>query len=66
MTNVTEIQEAILALPEPDYAQLRQWLSKLDWDRWDRQIETDSEDGNLDFLIADAEESNRQGTLQEL
>ena len=66
MTNVTEIQEAILALPESDIAQLRQWLSELDGDKWDRQIESDSEDGKLDFLLADAEESKRQGTLQEL
>ena len=66
MTSVTEIQEAILALPESDIAQLRQWLSELDGDKWDRQIESDSEDGKLDFLLADAEESKRQGTLQEL
>ena len=66
MTSVTEIQEAILALPESDIAQLRQWLSELDGDKWDRQIESDSEDGKLDFLLADAEKSKRQGTLQEL
>ena len=66
MTSITEIQEAILALPESDYVQLRQWLSELDWDKWDRQIESDSGHGKLDFLLADAEESKRQGTLQEL
>ena len=66
MTSVTEIQKAILALPKSDYAELRQWLSELDWDRWDRQIESDSADGTLDFLIADAKEAKRQRTLQEL
>lgn len=66
MTSVKEIQQAILALPESDYVQLRQWLSELDWDKWDRQIEADSESGKLDFLVADAEEAKRQGTLQEL
>ena len=66
MTSVTEIQQAILALPESDFVQLRQWLSELDWDKWDRQIESDSASGKLDFLIANAEESKRQGTLQEL
>ncbi len=66
MTSVSEIQQAILALPEADYARLRRWLSELDWEEWDRQIESDSRDGKLDFLIADAEQAKRQGTLQEL
>ncbi len=66
MTSVSEIQQAILALPEADYVRLRQWLSELDWETWDRQIESDSRDGKLDFLITDAEEAKRQGTLQEL
>ena len=66
MVSVTEIQEAILALPEADYVRLRQWLSELDWEAWDRQIESDSRDGKLDLLIADAEQAKRRGTLQEL
>ena len=51
MPNITEVQQAILSLPEADYLQLRHWFSELDWDR---QIETDSENGKLDFLIAEA------------
>ena len=66
MTSVTDIQQAILALPESDYVQLRRWLNELDWRRWDQQIESDSQHGKLDFLTADAEESKKQGTLQEL
>ena len=42
MSNITEIQQAILALSEADYVQLRQWLSELDSEKWDRQIEVDS------------------------
>ena len=51
MTSVTEIQQAILDLPEADYARLRQWIVEMDWQKWDRQIESDSRDGKLDFLI---------------
>ena len=29
--------------------------NKKDWGKWDKQIETDSKLGNLDFLIAGAE-----------
>ena len=42
MSNITEIQQAILALSEADYVQLRQWFSELDSENWDRQIAADS------------------------
>ena len=31
MSNITEIQQAILALPEADYLQFRRWFNELDW-----------------------------------
>ena len=66
MSSITEIQQAILSLPEADYLQLRHWFSELDWENWDRQIEADSESGKLDFLIAEAFEVKEKGTLKEL
>ena len=39
MSNITEIQQAILSLPEADYLQLRHWFNELEWEKWDRQIE---------------------------
>ncbi len=54
MSKVTEIKEAIEALPEKDYIQLRQWFSEKDWGKWDKQIEAYSEGGKLDFLIKEA------------
>ena len=56
MTEITEIKDAIMALPESDYRELRQWFSELDWKKWDRQIEADSKAGRLDFLISEADE----------
>ena len=66
MTSVPEIQQAILTLDENDYRDLIQWINELDWERWDAQIEEDSESGKLDFLEAEALEAKRDGTLREL
>ena len=54
MTRVKEIQSAIESLSSEEYTQLRQWFSEIDWERWDRQIEKDTESGKLDFLIEEA------------
>lgn len=64
MSDITELQEAVLALPKADYARFRKWFSELDWERWDQQIELDSEEGKLDSLIAEAFESKEKGTLR--
>ena len=66
MPSIAEIQEAILSLPSEEFVQLRQWLTDLDWEMWDREIEADLEAGRLDPLIAEAVEAQEQGTLQEL
>ena len=66
MSNITEIQQAILALPEADYLQFKRWFSELDWAKWDRQIEVDSESGKLDFLVAEVLEAKEKGTLKNL
>ncbi len=63
MTSVSEIQQAILTLDKADYRDLIQWINELDWERWDAQIEEDSESGKLDFLEAEALEAKRDGTL---
>ena len=65
-TNVAKIQEEILALSETDYKQLKQWFNDLEWEKWDRQIEADSNAGKLDFLIDEALEAEEKGTLKNL
>ncbi len=70
MTTISEIQEAILALREPEFAELKKWLSEVeaerDWAKWDAQIEDDSDAGKLDFLVTEALEAKANGTLAEL
>ncbi len=70
MTTISEIQEAILSLREPEFAELKKWLSGLEaerrWEEWDEQIETDSDAGKLDFLVSEVLEAKANGTLTEL
>lgn len=66
ITTVEEIQQAILSLPKAEYEQLKQWLHVLEWERWDGEIEADSDGGNLDFLIAEAVEAKENGSLRDL
>ena len=64
MTNIAKIQEDILSLSETNYRQLKQWFNDLEWEKWDRQIEADSNTGRLDFLIDEAREAKEKGTLK--
>lgn len=67
MSTISEIQEAILALREPEFAELKKWLSGMEaerrWEEWDEQIEADSDAGKLDFLVSEALEAKANGTL---
>ena len=66
MPSVSEIQLAILGLSGDDYAQLREWFSDLDWERWDSQVEDDSEAGRLSFLTSEAQQLTRSDSLRSL
>jgi len=66
MANVDDIKAAIEALPEPDFAILRHWFSEKDWEKWDRELESDSQAGRLDFLVQEALDERKQGSLREL
>ena len=66
MSGLAGIQQAISVLPEAKYAQLREWFSDLDWEKWDQQVEADAHEGRLDVLIAEALDAKEAGALQEL
>jgi hypothetical protein len=66
MLKVAEIQTEIESLSEEEYTRLRIWFSERDWEKWDKQIELDSESGNLDFLIKEALDEKVRGKLKEL
>ena len=54
LSTVAEIQEAILGLHEAEFRRLHTWIGDLDWERWDRRLEADTEAGALDFLVDEA------------
>jgi len=66
VTRVQEIEIAIESLSPDEYARLRKWFLARDWERWNHQIEADSEAGKLDFLIQEALAEKKQGHLKDL
>ena len=66
MLKLDEIKASIDALPDNEYVQLRRWFSEKDWQKWDAQIEADSESGKLDFLVDEAIDEKHEGKLKDL
>ena len=66
MSKVDELKAEIERLPTEDFSQLVRWLSEKDWESWDKQIEADSEAGQLDFLVREALDAKAKGTLEDL
>ncbi|MEJ5365394.1 MAG: hypothetical protein WHS86_09855 [Desulfosoma sp.] len=66
MLNMEEILSSIEALSKEDFARLREWFYERDWERWDKEIESDSRLGKLDFLVKEALCEKEDGRLREL
>ena len=56
MSAVEEIKTAISQLTLQERLELNAWLHPVEADDWDRQMDVDSEKGNLDFLFEEARE----------
>ena len=54
MDALKKLLSEIASLPRQDYESLRRWFWDRDWQEWDREIEADSKNGKLDFLIEEA------------
>jgi hypothetical protein len=54
MLTLEEIESAILKLPSEDVQKLLQWMSDLDYQLWDQQLEQDIAQGKLDDLAKEA------------
>ena len=66
MTQLEHIQTEIASLPKQDFVKLREWIGRMDWEDWDRQIAEDSTSGKLDFLKREAMEAKAAGKLRDL
>lgn len=54
MPLLQRIESQIAALPEPELRQFRSWFNQFDAQHWDNDIATDSNNGKLDSLAAEA------------
>ncbi|RMD59150.1 MAG: hypothetical protein D6828_01950, partial [Nitrospirae bacterium] len=61
-----DIKKEIEKLSEEEYKQIRNWLLEKDWTKWDEEIERDSKEGKLDFLIEQAKKAKKEGKLKSL
>jgi hypothetical protein len=66
MLRIEEIKSIIEKLPKNEFLELKSWILEKDWQQWDEEIERDSKEGNLDFLIEEALKEKQQGKLREL
>lgn len=66
MAKVDELKIEIEQLPEEEFTELVRWLSEKDWQRWDKEIEADSEAGKLDFLVREALDAKAKRSLKDL
>ncbi len=66
MSNLEQIEAAILALPSNEFEKLRLWFLDLDYERWDEQIEQDIEDGKLEALAQEAIAEFEAGHYREI
>ena len=66
MTGVTEIKQAIMELPETEYAELRRWFIDQDWEQWEREFKEDVKAGRLDSVAEEAMAAKEQGTFRYL
>jgi len=66
MSKIDELKAEIERLPSEEVAEIFRWLSEKEWERWDKEIEADSQAGRLDFLVRQAQEEKAKGNLKDL
>jgi hypothetical protein len=66
MSDLEQIEAAILSLPSSEFEQLRLWFLDLDYERWDEQIEQDIEDGKLEAFAQEAIAEFEAGHCREI
>ena len=66
MSNLEQIEAAILALSSNEFEKLRLWLLDLDYERWDEQIEQDIKDGKLEAFAQEAIAEFEAGHCREI
>jgi hypothetical protein len=60
MSRVEEIEEAIDRLGPEEFQRFTRWFREREQQRWDGQLDRDSESGKLDFLFDEAVDEYRR------
>lgn len=66
MSNLEQIEAAILSLPSDEFEKLKLWFLNLDYARWNEQIEQDIEDGKLEAFAQEAIAEFEAGHYREI
>ena len=66
MSRIDQLKAEIESLPSEEIAEIFRWLSEKDWEKWDKEIEADSQAGKLDFLAREARDEKAKGRLKDL
>jgi hypothetical protein len=61
-----QLQNEIEALSPNEFGRLRRWFAEKDWERWDKQFESDVAAGKLDFLLREAHLAKTERNLRDL
>ena len=64
MPKIDDLKAEIESLPREEFAEIFRWLSEKHWERWDKEIEADSQSGRLDFLVREAHKTNPGEEIQ--
>jgi hypothetical protein len=66
VSNLEQIETAILSLPSNEFEKLKRWFFDLDYQRWDEQLEQDIADGNLEAFAQEAIAEFEAGHCREI
>ena len=66
MNTLAQIEQAVITLKNDDFQKLYHWIRELNHQKWDQQIEEDSNNGVLDWLANQAISEYRQGRTRPL
>lgn len=66
MENIESIEKAVELLPPAALAEFRRWFAEFDATAWDKQIEQDAADGNLNAMAAEALADYQAGSTRAL
>jgi hypothetical protein len=60
MSKIDELKAEIERLPSEEFAEIFRWLSERDWQRWDKEVEAESQAGKLELLVREAREGKAE------